>query len=164
MDSNNKTRLTAESRTNVHCKNIHGKYHVVFFEMFLHWFKCANYCLYVYYKKFISKNTSGNTGCKSPNDTLSKINILKEPLLVQKQTIPQQKALDFSFNLAPWKWAWHDQDGATPSRREKHFLLIFYGRVEVFWLFGFYTPGWNVWGECLFYKVNDPLLQVCYKP
>ena len=101
MDSNNKTRLTAESRTNVHCKNIHGKYHVVFFEMFLHWFKCANYCLYVYYKKFISKNTSGNTGCKSPNDTLSKINILKEPLLVQKQTIPQQKALDLSFNLTP---------------------------------------------------------------
>ena len=28
-------------------------------------------------------------------------NFLKEPLLVQKQTIPQQKALDLSFNLAP---------------------------------------------------------------
>ena len=28
----------------------------------------------------------------------------------------------------------------------------------------FYTPGWNVLGECLFYEVNDPLLQVCYKP
>ena len=27
-----------------------------------------------------------------------------------------------------------------------------------------YTPGWNVWGECLFYEVNDPLLQACYKP
>ena len=27
--------------------------------------------------------------------------ILKEPLLVQKQTINQQKALDLSFNLAP---------------------------------------------------------------
>ena len=27
-----------------------------------------------------------------------------------------------------------------------------------------YTPGWNVWGECLFYEVDDPLLQVCYKP
>ena len=27
-----------------------------------------------------------------------------------------------------------------------------------------YTPGWFVWGECLFYEVNDPLLQVCYKP
>ena len=27
-----------------------------------------------------------------------------------------------------------------------------------------YTPGWNVWGECLFYEGNDPLLQVCYKP
>ena len=21
-----------------------------------------------------------------------------------------------------------------------------------------YTPGWNVWGECRFYEVNDPLL------
>jgi len=28
-------------------------------------------------------------------------NILKEPLLVQKQTIHQQTALDVSFNLAP---------------------------------------------------------------
>ena len=32
--------------------------------------------------------------------TLALFNILKEPLLVQKQTIPQQKALDLSFNLA----------------------------------------------------------------
>ena len=47
-------------------------------------------------------------------------NILKEPLLLQKLTIHQQKALNFSFNLAPWKWAWHYQEGATPSRREKH--------------------------------------------
>ena len=41
------------------------------------------------------------TGCKSPKDTFSKINILKEPLLAQKQTISQQKALDLSFNLTP---------------------------------------------------------------
>ena len=47
-------------------------------------------------------------------------NILKEPLLVQKQTIHQQKALDPSFNLTPLKWAWHHQEGTTPSRREKH--------------------------------------------
>ena len=46
--------------------------------------------------------------------------MLKEPLLVQKQTIHQQKALNFSFNLTPWKWAWHYQEGATPSHREKH--------------------------------------------
>ena len=64
-------------------------------------------------------------------------NILKEPLLVQKQTIHQQKALDLSFNLTPWKWAWHHQEGVTPIRRKKHFLLLFYGRVDVFWLFGF---------------------------
>ena len=28
-------------------------------------------------------------------------NLLKKPLLVQKQTIHQQKDLDFSFNLGP---------------------------------------------------------------
>ena len=63
--------------------------------------------------------------------------IVKEPLLVQKQTTPQQKALDLSFNLTPWKWAWHHQEGATPPCRKKHILLIFYGRVGSFWLFGF---------------------------
>ena len=52
-------------------------------------------------------------------------NILKELLLIQKQTIHQQKALDLSFNLKPQKWAWHYQEGATPSRREKHILLNF---------------------------------------
>ena len=48
-------------------------------------------------------------------------NILKELYVVQKQTIHQQKALDLSFNLKPWKWAWHYQEGATPSRRESIF-------------------------------------------
>ena len=40
---------------------------------------------------------------------------LEEPMLVLKQTIPQQKALDLSFNLTPWKWAWHYRMGAMPS-------------------------------------------------
>ena len=40
-------------------------------------------------------------------------NILKEPLQVQEQTLHQQKALDLSFNLTPWKWAWHYQEGVT---------------------------------------------------
>ena len=62
----------------------------------------------------IEVNTS-STGCKSPNDTLFKINILKEALLVEKQTIPQQKVLDLSFNLAPRKWEWHYHEAATPS-------------------------------------------------
>ena len=57
---------------------------------------------------------------------------MKEPLLVAKQTIPQQKALDLSFNLAPWKWAWHYQEAATPSRREKHILLNFTGARRIF--------------------------------
>ena len=34
--------------------------------------------------------------------------------------------------------AWQYHGGATPIWRKKHFLLIFYGRVEGFWLFGFY--------------------------
>ena len=41
------------------------------------------------------------TGCKSRNDTYFQIKILKEPLLVLKQTVLQQKALDLSFNLTP---------------------------------------------------------------
>ena len=42
-------------------------------------------------------------------------NILREPLVLLKQTMPQQKALDLSFNLAPWKWAWQYQEGVTMS-------------------------------------------------
>ena len=68
---------------------------------------------------------------------LALFNILKEPLLVQKQTIHQRKALDLSFNLKPQKWAWHYQEGATPTRREKHILLNFMG-AEGFWLLVFY--------------------------
>ena len=47
-------------------------------------------------------------------------NILREPLVLLKQTIPQQKALDLSLNLTLRKWAWHYQEGATFPRREKH--------------------------------------------
>ena len=35
------------------------------------------------------------------NFSLAFFNILKEPKIVQKQTIHQQKALDFSFHLGP---------------------------------------------------------------
>jgi hypothetical protein len=52
--------------------------------------------------------------------TLAFFNILKEPLLVQKQTTHQQKALDLSFNLTSKKWVWHYQGAATPARRKKH--------------------------------------------
>ena len=55
------------------------------------------------------------TGCGSHFENPTNFKILTEPLLVQKQTIPQQKALDLSFNLAPWKWAWHYQEAVTPS-------------------------------------------------
>ena len=65
---------------------------------------------------------------------LALFNLLKEPLLVQKQPIHQRKALDLSFNLTPQKWAWHYQGAATPSRREEHILLNFMG----FWLLVFY--------------------------
>ena len=46
--------------------------------------------------------------------------ILKEPILVQKQTIHQQKGLDLSFLETESLRAWHYQEDATPSRREKH--------------------------------------------
>ena len=55
------------------------------------------------------------TGCGSHFRNPAPFNILKKPLLVLKQTIHQQKALYFSFNLAPWKWAWHHHEAATPS-------------------------------------------------
>ena len=72
------------------------------------------------------------TGCGSHFENPTNFKILTEPLLVQKQTIPQQKALDLSFNLAPWKWAWHYQEAVTPSRREKHILLNFTAARRVF--------------------------------
>ena len=33
--------------------------------------------------------------------------------------ILQKKALDVSFNLTPWKWAWHYHEAATPSRPKR---------------------------------------------
>ena len=56
------------------------------------------------------------TGCVRQNENHANFKIVKKPLLVRIQTIPQQKALDLSFNLAPWKWAWPYQEAATPSR------------------------------------------------
>ena len=41
------------------------------------------------------------TGCNSDIWKKVQANILREPLVLLKQTIPQQKALDLSFNLAP---------------------------------------------------------------
>jgi hypothetical protein len=45
---------------------------------------------------------------------------MKESLLLQKQTIPQKKALDLSFLQMEFLRAWHDQEGATPPCRDKH--------------------------------------------
>ena len=78
-----------------------------------------------------------HTGCVRQNENHANFKIVKKPLLVRIQTIPQQKVLDLSFNLAPWKWAWHYQEAATPSRCGKHILLNFMG-AEGFWLFDFY--------------------------
>ena len=55
------------------------------------------------------------TGCNSDIWKKVQANILKNPLVLLKQTMPQQKALDLSFNLAPWKWVWHYQEAVTPS-------------------------------------------------
>ena len=62
------------------------------------------------------------TGCNSIFRKIFKFKIWKEPMLVQKQTIHQQKALDLSFNLTPWKWAWHYHEAATPSRHRTTFF------------------------------------------
>ena len=62
------------------------------------------------------------TGCVRQNENPTNFKIVKELLLVQNHRIHQQKALDFSFNLKPWKWAWHDQEGVTPSRPPKPFF------------------------------------------
>ena len=56
-----------------------------------------------------------NTGCKRRIRKTFEVKIWKKPLLVKEQTIPQQKALDLSFNLAPLKWAWHYYEAVTPS-------------------------------------------------
>ena len=54
------------------------------------------------------------TGCASHFENLANFKIVKELLLVLKQTIQQKKDLDLSFNLAPWR-AWHYHEAVTPS-------------------------------------------------
>jgi hypothetical protein len=46
-------------------------------------------------------------------------NILKETLLVQKQTIPQKKALILCFLQLESLRAWHNQEGSTPTCRKE---------------------------------------------
>ena len=64
-------------------------------------------------------------------------NILKEPLLVQKQMIHQQKALDLSYLET-------EEQGLGFIRKPLCFLAVkayfveFYGRLEGFWLLAFY--------------------------
>ena len=45
-----------------------------------------------------------HTGCVRQNENPTRFKIVKEPLPIQNQTINQQKALDFSFNLTYWNW------------------------------------------------------------
>ena len=62
-------------------------------------------------------------------------NILREPLLVQKQVIHQKKSSDIQlFGDGKSK----GQEGATPTCRREHILLIFYHCMEDLWLFAFY--------------------------
>ena len=73
------------------------------------------------------------TGCKRRIRKTFEVKIWKESLLVKEQRVPQQKALDLSFNLAPWKWAWHYHEAATPScpkRSQKPFAptYAFHGK------------------------------------
>ena len=52
------------------------------------------FCSILFYSNY-------STGCKSIFRKIFEFNIWKKPMLVLKQTIPQQKALDLSFNLTP---------------------------------------------------------------
>ena len=52
-------------------------------------------------KKIVFNQKKNTTGRKRPIRKTFELKIWKDSLLVEKQTIPQQKALDPSFNLAP---------------------------------------------------------------
>ena len=58
---------------------------------------CTLFCAEIQNKK----NTLYSTGCASHFGNPTNFTILKEPLLVHKQRLHQQKALDLSFNLTP---------------------------------------------------------------
>ena len=63
---------------------------------------------FLFFKAQIREQMSGPeisyyTGCNSDIWKNVQVNILKEPLLVLKQTIHQRKALDFSFQKTPRK-------------------------------------------------------------
>ena len=68
--------------------------------------------------KVISTISQNDENCKKIFPPVF-FNILKEPLLVQKQTIPQQKALILSFLQLESLWACHYQEGSTPTCRKK---------------------------------------------
>ena len=78
------------------------------------------------------------TGCNSIFRKIFEFKICKDPMIVVKQMRPQQIALDLSFNLAPWKWAWHYHEAATPSHRRTTFftprgpMLFAAASLEVF--------------------------------
>ena len=55
----------------------------------------------VYKKPEFKVVAKSYTGCVRQNENPTKFKIVKEPLLVQKQTIHQQKVLDLGFNLTP---------------------------------------------------------------
>ena len=57
-----------------------------------------------------------HTGCNSDISKKVQVNILKEPLLVQKQRIHQKKALDISFLETESLRAWHYQEDTTPHK------------------------------------------------
>ena len=61
-------------------------------------FHVFTFKLGMYFDKIILKI---HTGCVRQNENPTNFKIVKQPLPVLKQTTPQQKALDFSFNLAP---------------------------------------------------------------
>ena len=71
---------------------------------------------------------------------LAFFNILKEPLLVQEQTITQKEGLILSFLDPESLWVWHYQEVAMSTCCKKHILLIFYMSADCFWL----LPLWHL--------------------
>ena len=55
----------------------------------------------VCFQKIKISTSLAYTGCGSHFGNPTNFKILKESMLVLKQTIPQKKALDLSFNMAP---------------------------------------------------------------
>ena len=74
---------------------------------------------------YVNKNCSFHTGCASHFENPTNFKILKEPLLLQKQTLHQQKALNLSYlepevqgrGITMWAWRCHRRQRVKNPKR-----------------------------------------------